>query len=358
MFNQIKLHQLTTLKVKLIISLLVILALISLACSLGGLSEEMSRKVIHIKKTLPTLTPTGVAGPPQDEAVAEEPGLLAAEGSALPQEPIVETTPLMPSVTSIAVAQGDTQPVTPPVSTVATLTPTLLSSTPLAPSPTETVEPPSPTLPPAPSPTSEPVTPPNQDPTPSPGGWSFIGIQAAYDQEEEGVIMHGDIINNTGTPQVISYLTGTLFDDQAQITARVDDAAIYWPVAIVPPGGQVPFELITYDIQNIADFNLSVISEPSSDTPRQDFEFSELNPSTKAEYYCVRGKLWNQGSVLLDHLLILAVLYDDQDNIINFGTFEDYSPENVLGDKALPFEVCTNSYNHQVVRHELRAVGL
>lgn len=358
MFNQIKLRQSTTLKAKLRIWLLVLLALASLACSLGGLSGESSRKVIHIKKTLPTFTPTAVAGPSQDVVVAEAPGLLA-EVSTVLQEPITDTTPLTPTDTALGAAQASTQPVNSSVPPVDTPTPNLLPSPALDSNPTEAIDP-SPTSQPLPSPTPEPVTPPSLEPNPIPGagGWSFTGIQAAYDQEEEGVIMHGDIINNTGTSQVISYLTGTLFDGQTQITASVDDAAVYWPLEIVPPGGQVPFELIAYDIQSVADFNLSVISEPSSDTPRQDFEFLELDPSSKAEYYCVRGKLWNQGNPLLDHLLILAILYDDQNNIINFGTFEESSPEYVLGEEALNFEVCTDSYNHQIARHELRAVGL
>lgn len=327
------------------IGLLVLLVLASMACSLGRVGARSSNRTIWISRTLPTLTPTSSAE--MLIAVATEPPPPQSEPPANSQVPAAEAIPtLAPTATAMleAPAQPDTTSAPAPPDSLPSPTPDL--------APTETLAAPTPTPPPGPSPSPEP------NPVPGGSGWTFIGIQAAYDPDEDGVIMHGDMINNTGSAQAIIYLTGVLVDGQTQVTASVDDAAVYWPLKVVPPGGQVPFELISYDLQNVTDFNLSVISEPSSEPARQDFEFSDLAPSSKSDYYCMRGKLWNSGNPLSDNLLILVVIYDNQDHIINFGSFEESTPENILGEQALPFEVCTNSYKHQVARHELRAVGL
>ena len=120
----------------------------------------------------------------------------------------------------------------------------------------------------------------------------------------------------------------------------------------------MPFELIVFDIQSIADFNLDVISRPSSETPRQDFEFSDIDPSNEEGDYCLAGKLRNPGGQLLDYLLIVAVLYNDQDNVINFDTYDEPSPEDVKGDGISDLEVCVDALDQQIARYELRAVGL
>ncbi|MCB0225406.1 MAG: DUF3426 domain-containing protein, partial [Anaerolineae bacterium] len=245
----------------------------------------------------------------------------------------------------------------------------------LAPSPADLAS----NAPPTPTPDSSPVealdpTPPPPVPTPNPESaapaspeinvapngseWVFMGVQISY-QDEEGVIIDGDIINNTDAPQDIVKLTGTIYDSQGQGVADVDnDAAAYWPLETVPPGGQVPFEMTIYQIQDIANFDLDVVAQPSRETPRQDFELADLDPSIDEGNYCVTGKLWNRGDPLLDYLLVLVILYNDQDKVVNFGTYQGNSPEEVQNDDALNFEVCTDSYNQQIARHELRAIGL
>ena len=345
MFQQRNVCRSTTLKTTLRIWLLVLLVLTSLACSLGRLTGESSSKVVHIKKILATLTPTTVVGPSQDTIAAEAPA-QPVEVSSAPQELITAATPHRPTATAIAVAQAPAQPVQSAATPVAFPTPNPLPSPASGSGPTEAVEPPPP---------AQPLPAPN--PAPSGSGWAFVGVDVSY-QDEEGAIIDGDIINNTGAPQEIVKLTGTIFDSQGQGVASVEDAAAYWPLETVPAGGQVPFEMAVYHVQDIANLDLDVVSQPSSDNPRQDFELSDLAPSVAEGNYCVTGKLWNRGNPLLDYLLVLVVLYDDQDKVVNFGTFQGNSPEEVVNDAGLNFEVCTDSYNHQIARHELRAVGL
>ncbi|MCB0167506.1 MAG: hypothetical protein KDI79_24975 [Anaerolineae bacterium] len=323
--------------------------LASMACSLGGAGATSSKKAIWISKTLPTLTPTSSAA--IAAAVATEPPPAQPQPVVNAQAPAVATRPILAPTT---VTRASVSPATKPVSVAAAVPTNPPPTPPPAPIPTEPLAAAVPTLP------SQPDLPslnPEPNPQPNASGWTFTGVQISY-QDEEGIIIDGDIINNTGASQDIVKLTGTIYDSQGQGIADVDDAAAYWPLETVPPGGQVPFEMTVYHVQDIADFNLDVVAQPSRENPRQDFELADLDPSVEEGNYCVTGKLWNRGDPLLDYLLVLVILYNDQNKVVNFGTFQGNAPEEVLNDDALNFEVCTDSYNHQITRHELRAIGL
>jgi hypothetical protein len=171
------------------------------------------------------------------------------------------------------------------------------------------------------------------------------------------LILYGDVVNDTGDSQEISYLTGTFYDSQGRVVAGENDIYYYWPIDVVPPAGMVPFELTVYSDQSPANFELEVIAQASSDTPRQDFEFSDLDASGDARDYCVTGKVRNPGGQLGDYLAVVAVLYNDQGNVINFDSYENYSPENVASEQTLDFEVCVNPLGQEVADYDVRAWG-
>jgi hypothetical protein len=167
------------------------------------------------------------------------------------------------------------------------------------------------------------------------------------------------MINNTGASQELAFVTGTFYDAQGQVIAGEDRTFDYWPIInAVPPGGRVPFELTVEGIQSAANFDLSVKAEPSEETPHQDFEFSDVSQWNEEDAYCLKGTLRNLGGQLQEYLIIMAVLYDDQDNVINFSEYEEYAPEEVLGDQTSTFEICVAPPNQGVARYELRALGL
>jgi hypothetical protein len=188
-------------------------------------------------------------------------------------------------------------------------------------------------------------------------GWSFVGVRSFYDPDWESVLVYGEAVNNTGSSQELFYITGTFYDAQGQVVADQYDADDYWPIDVVPNGAQVPFEISLWDIDSVADFDLRVISEPSSDAPRQDFEFLGLDASGDARDYCVVGRLRNSGGQLEDYLAVVAVLYDEGDKVINFDSSYNYSPEVVTGDRTLDFEVCVDPLGQEVGYYELRAWG-
>jgi hypothetical protein len=73
--------------------------------------------------------------------------------------------------------------------------------------------------------------------------------------------------------------------------------------------------------------------------------------------YCVSGQLRNPGGQLNEYLVVGLVLYNAQDQVINFGTDEAISPEEISGSTTLEFEACTDSLDQNVGRYDIRAWG-
>ena len=189
------------------------------------------------------------------------------------------------------------------------------------------------------------------------GGWYIVGARSFYDPDWESVFVYGEAVNDTESSQRISNIVGTFYGAGGQVVADGDDIDSYWPGDVVPAGGQVPFEVALWDIQDLSDFELEVIAQASSETARQDFEFSNLDASGDSRDYCVTGTLQNPGGALEDYLVVVVVLYDDQDNVIYFDSYVDYSPQDVVGEQTLDFEVCVDPLGQEVADYDVRAWG-
>jgi hypothetical protein len=241
-----------------------------------------------------------------------------------------------------------------------TATPVTLASVPTA-SPTgvilPTLPPSAPTATATPGPTATPASTatPTVAPTPS-TGWSFASVRV-YPGQADGMLLYGDVINDTGAPQELEAVTGAFYDEQGQLIADEGNTYDYWPINVIPPGGRVPFELTVFDIQNAANFNLMVEAAPSDENTRQDFEFLNVNQRNEDGDYCLGGELRNAGDGLEEYLVIVAILYDGQGNVINFDFYDEYDPENVQGDETSAFDICVSTLDQGVASHELRAWG-
>ena len=77
----------------------------------------------------------------------------------------------------------------------------------------------------------------------------------------------------------------------------------------------------------------------------------------QADQYCLTGVLQNPGDELQSYLIIGLVLYDDQDNVINFTNFNELYFAGVTGEQILDFEICVPPPNQNVARYQLRAWG-
>jgi hypothetical protein len=204
------------------------------------------------------------------------------------------------------------------------------------------------------TPTSTPL--PVPQPVVAPSGWSLAGVRTCADENEEGLLVYGDLINDTGVSQALALITGTFYDEQGQIIANNENTYDYWPfVDAIPPGGSVPFVLTVDGIRSAATFSLDVEAEPSSESPHQDIEFLDSSQRDEGGAYCVAGQLRSPATGLQNYLVIMAVLYDEQGNVVNFG---DYYEPYLENNQSLNFEICVAPPYQDVARYELRAWGL
>ncbi len=171
------------------------------------------------------------------------------------------------------------------------------------------------------------------------------------------LVLYGEMINQTGVAQQVSSVKGTFYDGQGQVIAADKDTYGLWPTNVVPPGGHLPFALAVYDVPEAADFKLSVQSEVSNVSLRQDFEFGSVNEQKEDDEYCLSGALKNRGSQLTDYVVIVAILYDDQGKVLRFFNERETAVNEVVGDQTLDFETCLESPPDNVARHELLAWG-
>jgi hypothetical protein len=301
--------------------LTICLALALLACHLSQMAARPTPKRAPTRTPLPTLTPT----------------------SLLP----LSTTNSFP--TTVVATEETATPVptfTPPPdnSEAPSPTPTLANAT--APQNTPTANPP-------PTPASTSIDLPTATPPPQTAGWSFAGVQSYPDPYGGGLLLYGDLINDTGMTQELVFVSGTFYDASGQVIADPGSTSDYWPVDVIPSGGRLPFELTVLDIEQAVAYDLTLEAQPSDRTPRQDFEFANLDQWGEDDIYCLTGELQNLGAPLQEYIVIVAVLFDSQDRVLKFGEY--YEPGPV--DPSLEFEICIDLINQDIARHELRAWG-
>ena len=207
------------------------------------------------------------------------------------------------------------------------------------------------------TPTLSPTGIPTATPTAAsvPQAWAFSNIQVYTDQYEGGLLLYGNVTNSTGTPQELFSIGGDFYDAQGQVIAGPEDSFSYWPGFVLPAGGSMPFELVVDEANSPANFELTTEAEPSNETPRQDFDFAEVNQWTEDETYCISGKLRNPVGALDEYLVIAMILYDAEEKVINFSDYGEFGSG--IGEDGQDFEICIDPPNHGVARYELRAWG-
>ena len=353
--------------------MIIILALAILACGFGGKGFWSISDRVVILTRLPTFTRTPLAALMADLASDE----------TLPPPPVPTQTENQVPPSSSTLGQPAQQSGATPETINVTAIPTpsvvengseLVASTETLPTPrpglTVTAEavvptnpqainiPDSPLLTTAPTPVNIEAAPATNPPIIlSPAGWEFTNVQVYPAPDARGLHLYGDVINNTGSPQELDFIAGMVYDAQGQSLAGEDRMVDQWPLDIMPPGAQMPFGLTIDGIQNGANFELNVSAEPIDDFPRQDFEFFNVNSTIKDNKYCVTGSLQNLGNQLEAYLMVVVILYNDQNNVAGFDVSYEFSPQDVLSDQTLDFEVCADPHNQQVAKYDLRAWG-
>jgi hypothetical protein len=317
---------------------------LTLACSPGEWGAAPAVEPIIIRSRLATITPTAQALLPAATAVATPVNLpTSADLSPTPTMPAPPTQPLPGEVTGPTPLAAAAPAEEWPQPTEEFLPPPAASSSDLVTPAVIFSEPPA---------GATPIVIPTATPIPETPGWSFANVRTYTDQYAGGLLLYGNLVNDTGATQEISFITGAFYDDQGQVIASQERTTEYWPVEVVPAGGRVPFELAVNGIQAAANFRLWANSVPSSQNPRQDFSFSGVEQWDDGRAYCLAGQLENSGG-LDEDVVIAAVLYDSQGQVVNFG--ETYESE--AGAEPIGFEICVDPPNQNVARYELQAWG-
>jgi hypothetical protein len=216
-----------------------------------------------------------------------------------------------------------------------------------------------PTATPTPLPTATITpTPPGSTPVPveAAAGWTFEGVRLQPDPHLGGLLIYGEAINNTGSPQRILGVLGTYYDVDGALVIP-EEISDYWPIETVSPGWRMPFELTLIGPVALDRVALQVNGEVSDNPLRTDFELSQLEGVQGDDEYCVIGRVRNPGQALDSYLMAVAVLYDDDDRVINWGIGYQPVPENLVGDETVMASGCAEHYGNVVARYDLRAWG-
>lgn len=351
-------------------SLLTLVAVLSLGVVACGLTRPTAGEIVGLTRLptltrtpLPELTPTPVSKPVA-VVIAAEAGAAAPEAASTgssatltTQTPApadasgasavagsIEASEVNPAQTSaIDSAAGFTEDTPTPAPTATTTATAIPIRTPTA---TATATPI-----PADTPTATPTA------TPLPDGWHFNGLRLDPDQYENSLLLYGNVINNTGAAQEILSITATFYDAQGQLIAAADDTYASWPSFVIPQGEKIPFELVVDDLDNAANFDLSIEAEPSSDIVRHDFQFSDINQWTADDRYCVAGQLQNPGGQVDDYLIIAAVLYNSRDKVVNYGNQQQFGRIGLETGETAPFDICVEPVKQDIAHYELLAWG-
>lgn len=327
--------------------LILSLALTTLACGFLDSTARPADSQLRIAR-LPTLTPTPAVQPVRQTPIEEIPAASISAESAAPMPSVTPTAAPLENTEPAAVAE--VQPVqpapvvsAPPVEETSSTKPTAV---PAAPSPTPNA---------LPVQNSEPVN--NVLPSQPGSALAFANVRLVNDPVEGGVLLYGDVINQSDSPQELQRVTGTFINAQGQVIAGEDSTIDYAPVQIIPTQGQVPFELSVQDIQAAADFDLRAEAQPSSSAPRQDFELTTTSQVSDEFGLCFEGTVRNPGANLAEYAVVAVVLYDAQNNVISFG--DTYlEPAALSSGQTATFELCADSFSQPISSYKLKAWGL
>ena len=118
----------------------------------------------------------------------------------------------------------------------------------------------------------------------------------------------------------------------------------------------MPFELTVLGPSQADRVELQIATEPGN-APRTDFELSNIKGMEQETDYCVTGRARNLGQPLNEYLMTVAVLYDDDDRVINWGIGYQPADNAPVGDETVIVSACAERFNNVVARYDLRAWG-
>lgn len=178
------------------------------------------------------------------EAVApaeNDPNTLAVAEDTPADSPPTEAVDLAENHPNVPTPAEDAPADNPPTSTAAA------TATELPPTPTETV-----------IPTETPTLEPTPTATPQSQGWVFSDVQSYMEGYISGIVIYGNVLNDTGSPQPLNAINTILYDAQGQVIPYQEAFLTQVPPRTLDQGEQVPFEVAIPNVDDVADFDFEV----------------------------------------------------------------------------------------------------
>jgi hypothetical protein len=184
-----------------------------------------------------------------------------------------------------------------------------------------------------------------------------VNVRLIPDEPNGSLYAFGELVNNTGSVQQIINISGSFYNLQGQLLAGPLDTLDRLPTNLLPPGGRLPFELLVFGVMDAANYALGVQALTSSLPVRDNFVFSDTNPTTQRGQYCVAATLQRPEPAVLDYLDIAVALVDEAGRLVALS--EPYAPDlDDLGSApSHAFTICVDPRGVPVTGYLLRAWG-
>lgn len=285
----------------------------------------------QVGNALPTPSPTSLS-------------LASAPLSNSTDQPTPPASPVATNSTSgnePATAIPQSSP-TPPAIATSNSTPTLAASTATS---APTLTPPALTLTPA--------------ATATPSDWTFANVRVMPHPSQNGLLVVGEIVNNTGAPQTVLEVSGSFYNVQGQLVAGPlkTSAEIPTDKVPIPAGGRMPFAMHVQDIEQAETYSLQVKAQASAQTATQFDTFVNSTPVTVRGKYCINSTLPRPEPGLTTYLAVSLLLLDGEGRALSLGDVYEPDVSDVMSSPTHNFQICADAHNEVVGGYVLRAWG-
>lgn len=146
----------------------------------------------------------------------------------------------------------------------------------------------------------------------------------------EYVYLVGEVENTSDQPLGALKITANGYNSQGQVFETEETEAL---VTYVAPGQKAPFSA-AMDARDIERYELTVTGEAAADAPAYQLEI--VNPSQtepKSGYVWFAGEVSNTGTVAVEKVRVIAVLYDQEGKVVEAAS-QDLPDKLAAGAKA------------------------
>lgn len=178
-----------------------------------------------------------------------------------------------------------------------------------------------------------------------------------FDAELNLVRVVGEVTNNTSTQQLIETLEGVFYSAPG-VTVNPNDIVGFSPQEVIPVGATVPFYFELDAVTSLDSYTVTVQTDLSPFVTRTDLILQDQSERIDADgQRCFDGRVRNAGERLQNEIVVMATLYNEQNNLVNFNYeyFDSGVAFTILGDRTRSYSICVRPPHSG--RAEVRVYG-